>query len=385
MQRSAFVGLLVVAVLIAAPTQASAADSYPCGAQTSRSYGGTITTQTCPIYIPDRLGYVPVHAFAPNATAVGKLVQGGSANWFLCHARGPSYREGSYSNVYWALTQSDTGRRGWTSEVYFSGGSNDEADGGLRGCGVQDLAWARTGGAGVPGGSTPPTTQPPPRPPVVYGPYNVLQINMCNSGTQDCYSGRARSRAGDLINARRPSVVTLNEACYADLADLRKTTGYDGVFVGSGVKCRNGSSYGNMLLFPRGVGFRRVYREPYADAAQDPCKEKEKPCEKRTLACAKASGVTACVTHLGLERQRKQAAEMKEVVGRFASQGPTVLGGDWNITYPDAQRYVPSGMFRKGDDDVQHIMATTGFRFDRTRKMDLDWTDHPALQLYLTR
>lgn len=63
-----------------------------------------------------------------------------------------------------------------------------------------------------------------------------------------------------------------------------------------------------------------------------------------------------------------------------------MLGGDWNIEYPTAQDYVPAGMFRKGDGGVQHVMATSAhFGFDRTRVMELDWTDHPAFQVYLNR
>ncbi len=53
---------------------------------------------------------------------------------------------------------------------------------------------------------------------------------------------------------------------------------------------------------------------------------------------------------------------------------------------PDAQEYVPAEMFRKGDGSVQHIMASSAhFGFTRTWTMSLGWTDHPALQVYLTR
>ncbi len=52
---------------------------------------------------------------------------------------------------------------------------------------------------------------------------------------------------------------------------------------------------------------------------------------------------------------------------------------------PNAQKYVPAGMFRKGDGHLQHIMALSAhFGFKETPVMKLDWTDHPALQVYLT-
>jgi hypothetical protein len=213
--------------------------------------------------------------------------------------------------------------------------------------------------------------------------YSVLQINMCNSGFAPCYTGRATTGAGDLIAARRPSVVTVNETCAVDLAPIRARTGYVSVFTQSGSqKCRNGSRYGNALLFPAGTSVGTPRRVTY--------NAQEGSVELRTLTCVAAGGVTACATHLsGGNAKSAQAAQMKEIVGAYASRGPTVLGGDWNIKFggnPNAQDYVPAGMFRKGDGDVQHIVASSAhFGFVRTSITNLNWTDHPALQVYLTR
>jgi hypothetical protein len=213
--------------------------------------------------------------------------------------------------------------------------------------------------------------------------YSVLQINICNSGYADCYTGEATARAGDLINARSPSVVTVNEMCASDQEPIRERTGYAGVFTQSGSQtCTNGSEYGNALLFPAGTSVGTPYRLTY-NAQSDHT-------ELRTLTCAPAAGVTACVTHLSnLSVRSDQAEMMKSVVGDYARYGPTVLGGDWNLTYggdPDAQDYVPAEMFRKGDGDVQHVMASSAhFGFTGTQVMPLDWTDHPGLQVDLTR
>lgn len=215
-------------------------------------------------------------------------------------------------------------------------------------------------------------------------PYSVLQINICNSGRNlDCYTGKATSRAGDLIDVRQPSVVTINEMCQSDFEPIRQRTGYHGVFTQSGSQtCTNGSAYGNALLFPPGTAVGTPHRLTYNTQSDHT--------ELRTLTCVPAAGVTACVTHLSTSGVKsEQAAKMKDIVGDYARQGPTVLGGDWNIKYggnPNAQDYVPAGMFRKGDGDVQHIMASSAhFGFTKTQIMDLDWTDHPALQVYLTR
>ena len=225
-------------------------------------------------------------------------------------------------------------------------------------------------------------------------PYSVLQINICNSGHTKCYTGDATARAGDLIKARSPSVVTVNEMCASDGEPIRERTGYAGVFTQSGSQtCTDGSAYGNALLFPAGTSVGMPFQFTY-DANPAYAKGDDPPeVERRTLTCAPAAGITACVTHLSDDPSFKsdQAAEMEGVVGKYASAGPTLLGGDWNMTHggdpDDAQDYVPTGMFRKGDGDVQHVMASSAhFGFTSTRVMVLDdWTNHPGLQVYLTR
>jgi hypothetical protein len=230
--------------------------------------------------------------------------------------------------------------------------------------------------------------------------YSVLQMNICNSGKAGCYTGMATAGAIDLINDRKPSVLTLNEACSSDWADIKARTGYDGVFTPSGSQtCTGGrGGYGNALLFPAGTSFSLILQIPYTcqyepkktmDEKEQECEEKGKEeKEKRTLTCAVAGGVTACVTHLDSKSptvRAQQAQQMEDKVNDYAEQGPAVLGGDWNLKAKKAQEYVPAGMFRKGDGDVQHIMASHHFGFVRKEILDepLRWTDHRALQVYL--
>ncbi|MGQ0576328.1 MAG: endonuclease/exonuclease/phosphatase family protein [Pseudonocardia sp.] len=226
--------------------------------------------------------------------------------------------------------------------------------------------------------------------------YTVLQLNICNSGFSCTVPDTAR-RAGELVAARRPAVVTVNEVCASDLAAIRALTGYDGVFAQSGDQtCRDasegsaGSPYGNAVLFPPGTamsGYRFVeYRE------------QNQATERRTLACATGDGVTACVTHLTCDTsvpalrdedlgvRLGQAAEMRAVVGDLARHGSTVLAGDWNLPAADARGYVPDGMAGTDDGSVQHVAATSAdFRIAHTSVLPLDWTDHPALLVGYTR
>lgn len=217
--------------------------------------------------------------------------------------------------------------------------------------------------------------------------YSVLQINICNSGFA-CDLPDTEVRAAELIAARRPSAVTVNEMCRSDLAVIEKRSGYAdlGTFTQSGSRrCRNGSPFGNTLLFPPRTDVTGYEVTTYTAQNGDS--------ERRTLACARAEGVTTCVTHLldgQEERPRRiradQARQMREVLGRHAARGPTVLGGDWNLVVggtPDARDFVPAGMVRTGDGDVQHVLATSAhFRFERANVMEFDWTDHPGLHVH---
>lgn len=209
--------------------------------------------------------------------------------------------------------------------------------------------------------------------------YRVLQINLCNSGLAPCFTGDAVTGAIALIDERRPSVVTLNEACAPDLQRIEAETGYVSVFTQSGSRrCRNGALFGNGLAFPPGTAPDEPEVVEYTTQDADP--------ERRTITCVPASGVTACVTHLSpVGPARAQASEMASVVARHAARGPTVVAGDWNLSAADAERYVPAGMFRTGDGSVQHVLATDGFRAGGTDTRRQGWTDHPVLQVDLRR
>jgi hypothetical protein len=65
-----------------------------------------------------------------------------------------------------------------------------------------------------------------------------------------------------------------------------------------------------------------------------------------------------------------------------------VVVGDLNLKYnpgsaTNAQNCVPSGWFRKGDGDVQHVIART-LTFVSTQKYAMYRTDHPAFVVNYT-
>jgi hypothetical protein len=109
-------------------TQAFAYDSYPCGKRTTVTLNGwRYDVQYCPLW----RGNVPVHENPwPGSRVVGYLTYGGRANWFAYQCPEPEhpYHLDGYWNSWYGYTMADNGRWGFVSEVYFSGGNDNEPD-----------------------------------------------------------------------------------------------------------------------------------------------------------------------------------------------------------------------------------------------------------------
>ena len=50
----------------------------------------------------------------------------------------------------------------------------------------------------------------------------VLQLNLCNSGIESCYTGHSVARAAAVIGSVGPNLVTLNEVCRDDVSNLER-------------------------------------------------------------------------------------------------------------------------------------------------------------------
>jgi hypothetical protein len=237
-------------------------------------------------------------------------------------------------------------------------------------------------------------------------PFWVLQLNLCNSGLAGCYDGgRSVPEAATAIQGSAPDVVTLNEICQNDVVQLSSTLA--GVYSGSTVvwafkaaadrrtgapyKCKNGQDYGIGLIahIPGTYAGHQIFSGIYA--AQDTASA-----EERAWLCIQATGsFYACTTHLASTSGSIALSQCKDLTNniipsvRSAGGGyaPTVIGGDLNLKFhgsPDAQSCVPPGYFRKGDSDVQHIMATTDLAFSSSRKIAMSHTDHDGWFVALT-
>jgi endonuclease/exonuclease/phosphatase family metal-dependent hydrolase len=248
------------------------------------------------------------------------------------------------------------------------------------------LAPGHRPGAGVPGVS----------------PFGILQVNLCDSGLARCYAnGQSVPEAAAVVRAQRPDVLTLNEFCRGDggrglVQAMEQTWPGDRVFeafypAGNSSRnapylCRSGQQYGVAVIGHvapanwAGLDVRGgVY--PIQNASSS---------EQRVWLCAYAIGsYYVCTTHLDADAAGVAAAQCRYLMNtaipnaRAAMGGysPTVVGGDLNLRYgghPNVQSCVPAGWFRKGDDDVQHILATSDLTFQFARRIGMRHTDHDA-------
>jgi endonuclease/exonuclease/phosphatase family metal-dependent hydrolase len=225
-----------------------------------------------------------------------------------------------------------------------------------------------------------------------------LQLNLCDSGIASCYDGgQSIPEAASVIASFWPDLVTLNEVCKSDVQnqlfpEMQRAWSGQQVFwafvpawdesTNAPYLCTNGDQYGIGLvghLIGGATGTVTTTSGHYPDAIQDGGKE------ARAWLCAQAAGqFDLCTTHLsknGSTAIKQYQYLMNTVVPGVPGHDEMIVGGDINLKYgqsPGAQDCVPSGWFRKGDGDVQHVLATGNFRFDFSEKIGMRHTDHPG-------
>ena len=101
--------------------------------------------------------------------------------------------------MWWARTLSDTGAWGWTSEVYFAGGGNDEPDARLRRCSAAEAGVTGNPGA-APAPSAPPAAPAPARLPLVLANGRPCQGGTLRTGQRVSVRYRLRDRYLELTS-----------------------------------------------------------------------------------------------------------------------------------------------------------------------------------------
>ena len=229
----------------------------------------------------------------------------------------------------------------------------------------------------------------------------VLQMNLCNSGRAQCYSGgRAVSMASALIHEHQPEMVSLNEVCRDDLRVLEHAVSatFPAAAVASAftsakdrqtqapVRCQNGQEFGDGVLVvvsPPDAG-SRSYSGVYP--VQDP-----EDSEERVWVCIDlATLFSACTTHTtstspatALDQCRYLLGSAVPMISRRDGGGPVILGADLNLAArgsPSPQSCLPSGYQRTDDNGLQDVVVSRGARVPGHSVIDMKGTtDHPGL------
>jgi hypothetical protein len=110
---------------------ANAADNAPCGPSWWHA-GQQSYVQTCPDWAPDNS--IPVYVQPEAGARVQGYIYAPGDDWYFCQVKAGRLDRFGYFNTWWAATVADNGEHGWVSQIYFSGGGNDERDAGLRNC-----------------------------------------------------------------------------------------------------------------------------------------------------------------------------------------------------------------------------------------------------------
>ena len=229
----------------------------------------------------------------------------------------------------------------------------------------------------------------------------VLQMNLCNSGRADCYTGgRAVGRAAAVIHEHRPQVVSLNEVCRDDVRVLEQAMSATSLATqvvsafasakdpqtGAPVRCRGGQEYGDAVLVavpPQDVA-SRSYSGVYP--AQDP-----RDTEDRVWVCLDLPArFSACTTHtsstdasVALSQCRYLLSSALPTLNRGDALGPIVLGADLNLSAggsPGPDSCLPSGYQRADDGGRQDVVVGPAVSIRARAVIDMQGTtDHPGL------
>lgn len=231
--------------------------------------------------------------------------------------------------------------------------------------------------------SAPATTEPG-------TPYTVLQMNLCLSGTADCYARTAYpaivQEAVEQVVAQDPQAVTLNEACRGDAADMARRVGYRMRFTAVLV---HGEPLPCVAPARRGVfGLAVLTRERIRTSNDQPFAGQTGPEERRWLCVTTSRAISVCTAHLGTRDSAEatrandaECAELRRVLARYDEAGTTVFGGDVNRQKPCA----PDGMWTADDTvaaqlpGIQHIYGSLSLHGPAAGVSAATYTDHDFL------
>ena len=218
----------------------------------------------------------------------------------------------------------------------------------------------------------------------------VLQMNLCLSGFADCYPGTAYpavvDEAAEQVMTSDAEVVTLNEVCRGDAADMALRTGYRMRFTAVLV---DAAPLRCVEPLDRGAFGLAILTKARIRTSDDQAFETHAGLEERRWLCiTTVDAVSVCTAHLGTRDSREarhandaECAELQRVLARYDKRGTTLFGGDVNRQRPCA----PAAMWARSDTagtqqaGIQHLYGSRFPREPATRIAVASHTDHDFL------
>jgi endonuclease/exonuclease/phosphatase family metal-dependent hydrolase len=216
-----------------------------------------------------------------------------------------------------------------------------------------------------------------------------MQMNLCLSGLSDC-NGKAAypavvDEAVDRIRQAQPDAVTVNEACWSDVAEIARRTGYHQrfsrvIYRGERLRCvRPGG---------RGLFGDAVLTETAIESTDEHDFKAQAGIERRRWLCVTTRvDVDVCTAHLNtrspieLAGNDAQCVELAALLGRRASARTVAFGGDVNRR----QSCAPDGAWTRTDSSagqapgLQHVYGSGALRSPSAKVVPATHTDHDFL------
>jgi endonuclease/exonuclease/phosphatase family metal-dependent hydrolase len=218
-------------------------------------------------------------------------------------------------------------------------------------------------------------------------PFTVLQMNLCLSGTADCYPRTAYpaivDEAAEQVLRQAVQAVTLNEVCSGDAAEIARRTGYQMrfaavLFEGARLRC---VAPGGRGVFGLAILTKDAVRTSHGQAFAIHADAEE----RRWICATTVDAVTVCAAHLGTRRSAEErrandaeCVELRGALARYDAAGTTVFGGDVNRHKPCA----PATMWAEEDTaavqlpGIQHVYGSTSLEGPSPRVAVARHTDH---------
>jgi endonuclease/exonuclease/phosphatase family metal-dependent hydrolase len=219
--------------------------------------------------------------------------------------------------------------------------------------------------------------------------YTLMQMNLCLSGLAGCY-GKAEypavvEEAVSRIREAHPDAVTFSEACWSDVAQIARRTGYHlrfsrVIYLGEPLHCVQPGG--------RGLFGDAVLTEAAIESTDNHDFEAQAGIERRRWLCVTTRvDVDVCTAHLNARTTVEvagndaQCAELAALLAGRAAARTFIFGGDVNRRRSCA----PAGVWTRTDRSadqapgLQHVYGSGALRSPSAEVVPATHSDHDFL------